>query len=140
MMIGPAPMMRMLLRSVRLGILLSLFVSLHECREAIEEVADVVRAGRSLRMALEAERGLVDAGEALERVVEQAYVRGTQVGRQALLVDRESVVLAGDADATVVQVLDRMVRAVVAELHLEGLRPRGQRHDLVAKADAENRD
>ena len=30
MMIGPAPMMRMLLMSVRLGILLSFFVTFHE--------------------------------------------------------------------------------------------------------------
>jgi hypothetical protein len=40
----------------------------------------------------------------------------------------------------VLQVLHRMVRAVVAELHLEGLRAGGQRHDLVAQADAEGRE
>ena len=62
-----------------------------------------------------------------------------QIGRQRLLVDREAVVLAGDAHATGVQVLHRMIRAVVAELHLEGLRPAGQRHDLVPQADAEGR-
>ena len=39
--------------------------------------------------------------------------------------------------AAVVQVLHRVVGAVVAELHLEGLGAGGQRHDLVAQADAE---
>ena len=50
------------------------------------------------------------------------------------------MVLAGDADAAVVEVFHRMVGAVVAELHLEGLGAAGQRHDLVAQADAEGRD
>ena len=64
---------------------------------------------------------------------------GAQVRRQRLLVDREAVVLAGDADAAGVEVLHRVVGAVVAELHLEGLRAGGERHDLVAEADAEGR-
>jgi hypothetical protein len=55
----------------------------------------------------------------------------------SLVVDRKTVVLAGDADAAAVQVLHGVVGAVVAELHLEGLGTRGQRHDLVAQADAE---
>jgi hypothetical protein len=60
-------------------------------------------------------------------------------GRQRLLVDRKAVVLAGDADAAAVQVLHRVVGTVVAELHLEGPGPRGQRQDLVPQADAEGR-
>src|SRR2546427_6597642 len=55
MTMGPAPMIRMLLRSVRLGI----FVFLHQRREAVKQVGDIVRAGRSLGVALEAERRLV---------------------------------------------------------------------------------
>src|SRR5688572_15067526 len=82
---------------------------LHERGEAVEQVADVVRAGRGLRVALEAERRLVGARKALKRVVEQADVGGAQVGRQRLLVDREAMVLAGDAHAAVVQVFHRMV-------------------------------
>jgi hypothetical protein len=62
---------------------------------------------------------------------------GAQVGGQRLLVDREAVVLAGDGHAAVVEVLHRMVGAVVAELHLEGLGAGRQRQDLVAQADAE---
>src|SRR5688500_9095469 len=113
MMIGPAPMMRMLLRSVRLGILVSCFVLFHQCREAVEQVADVVRARGSLGMALEAEGRLRGVGQSLQRVVEQADMGRAQRGGQRLLVDREAVVLARDADAAVVEVLHRMVRAMV---------------------------
>jgi hypothetical protein len=50
------------------------------------------------------------------------------------------VVLTGNDDLPGIQILHRMVRAVVAELHLQRLRSRGETHDLVAKADAEHRD
>ncbi len=42
-------------------------------------------------------------------------------------------------DPAAVEVLDRVVGAVVAELHLVGARAGGERHDLVAEADAEGR-
>src|SRR3982751_6890082 len=99
MMIGPAPMMRMDLRSARLGIVL-----LHHGREAVEQVADVMGSRGGLWMALEAESRFVGARQPLQRAVEQADVRRAQVGGQGLLVDREAVVLAGDADAAVVEV------------------------------------
>jgi hypothetical protein len=54
-------------------------------------------------------------------------------------VHRETVVLAGDADPPGIEVLDRVVRAMVAELHLEGPCARGQGQDLVPQADAEGR-
>jgi hypothetical protein len=48
---------------------------LHQRDEAVEQVADVLRAGRRLGVALEAERRLVLELEALQRAVEQADVR-----------------------------------------------------------------
>jgi hypothetical protein len=124
------------LMSERFG--MSYFLLLvHQAGETVEQVADVVRAGRGFRVALEAERRLVGAGQALQRAVEQRDVRGAQVVGQRLLVHREAVVLAGDAHAAGIEVLHRVVGAVVAELHLEGLGAGGQRHDLVAQADAE---
>ena len=62
------------------------------------------------------------------------------VRRQVALVDREAMVLAGDQHAAGVQVLHRVVGAVVAELHLHGARAAGQAEQLVAQADAEGRD
>ena len=64
-------------------------------------------------------------------------MRGPQVRRQAGLVHGKPVVLAGDADAAGIQILDGVVGTVVAELHLEGLGARGQGHDLVTQTDAE---
>src|SRR5262245_28352486 len=128
-------MMSTLLMSVRLGML----ALLHHLREAIEEIPDVVRPRARLRVALEAERGAVGAPEALQAPVEQRYVRGLEVRRQRRRVDREAVILAGDDDAAALQVLHRVVGAVMAEFHLQRLRPRREAHELVAQADAEGR-
>ena len=54
-------------------------------------------------------------------------------------VDREAVVLRGDLDRAGGHVAHRVVRAVVAERHLVGLRAEDDREDLVAEADAEDR-
>ena len=112
----------------------------HQRSETVEQVADVVRPGAGLGVTLEAEGRAVGARQALQRAVEQRHMRRTQVGRQRRLVHREAVVLAGDGDAAGVQVLHRVVGPVMAELHLEGPRTRGQRQDLVAQADAEGGD
>ena len=53
--------------------------------------------------------------------------------------DREAVVLRGDLHAAGLLVQHRLVRPAVAELELEGLRPAGQREQLMAQADAEDR-
>src|SRR5437879_8895867 len=135
MTIGPAPMMSTLLMSVRLGIA----ALLHHLREAVEEVADVVRPGARLGMPLEAECRPVGAREALQAAVEQRYVRGLEVRRKRGRVDREAVVLAGDDDRAAVQVLHRVVRPVMPELHLHGRRARAEPHELVAEADPESR-
>ena len=58
---------------------------------------------------------------------------------EQLRVDREAVVLRGDLDLAGLEVHDRMVRAAVAELELEGLAAAGEAEDLVAEADAEDR-
>src|SRR6188474_2207716 len=126
MTIGPAPMMRIDLMSVRLGTLL-----LHRAHELVEEVRHLARSGARFRVALEAERGLVGVLDALQRAVEERAVRGAHVGRQRLLVHREAVVLARDEYLPGLQVLHRMVRAVVAELHLHGPGASGEAEELV---------
>ena len=85
--------------AAEVGALRHCFFLIHQRDEAVEQVADVVRPGRRLRVALEAERRPVGAREALQRAVEQRHVRRPQVRRQRRLVDREAVVLAGDLDA-----------------------------------------
>src|SRR5579885_3898544 len=134
MMIGPAPMMRMLRRSVRLGMStasglmarlllclaqLRLQAAQHQVIEALEERLQVVRARARLRVALEAECRTILEREALERAVEERAVCGAHVGGQRRFIDGEAVILAGDEHPPGIEVLHRMVGAVMSELHLQ---------------------
>ena len=83
-------------------------------------------------MSLEAKRRFVGARQPLQRAIEQADMRRSQVGGQGFFINRKAMVLAGDADASRIEVFHRMVGAMVTKLHLEGFGPAGQRHDLVA--------
>ena len=58
--------------------------------------------------------------QAFERAVERDWVASTPAGR--LSADREAMVLAGDLDLPAGEVLDRVIRAAMAKLHLHGLR------------------
>src|SRR5512139_852663 len=115
MTMGPAPMMRMLFRSVRLGMVG------HQLDKSVEQIAHVVRAGAGFRVALEAECWNVGAGDTLQRTNEQRDMGAANIGGQRRRVHRESMVLARDRHPPAVEVLDRMVGAVVAKLHLDGL-------------------
>src|SRR4051794_18253357 len=108
MTIGPAPMIRMLLRSLRFGIA-------HQLCEAIEEIPDVVRTRTRLGMPLETECRAVGAGEPLEGTVEERHVRRPEIVGDRSRIDRKAVVLAGDEHLAGVEVLHRVVRAMVAE-------------------------
>src|SRR5687768_13275024 len=133
MTIGPAPMIRIDFKSVRLGTLLLL----HRLHEALEEVIDVLRARARFRMALEAERRTIGELEALQAAVKERNVSDFRVLRQRRRIDREAVVLARDHHAAGAEVLHRMVRAVVAELHLDSRRADREAEQLVTEADAE---
>ena len=56
-----------------------------------------------------------------------------------VLVDREAVVHRGDLDLAGGEILHRMVRAVMALMHLHGLAAEREAEHLVAEADAECR-
>jgi len=136
MTIGPAPITRMLLMSVRLGIRLFLALALVDhVDEAIEQVMAVGRAGRGLGMVLDREGRLVGAAQALVGAVEQRDVRDLGALRQRLRNDAEAVVLRGDLDLARGQVLDRLVGAAMAALHLARLAAERKRQDLMAQAE-----
>ena len=107
--------------------------------EAVEEIVAVGRAGRGLGVILHREGRLVGAAQALVGAVEQRDVRHLDVLGQRLGQDAEAVVLRGDLDLAGRQVLDRLVGAAMAALHLARLAAQRQRQDLVAEADAEQR-
>src|SRR5512138_3981198 len=96
MTIGPAPMMRMDLISLRLGISCLLFFLFHQPGEAVEEIADVMRTRTRFRVTLETKGGTVSARKPLEGTVEERNVRRAQVGADRRRIDGEAVVLAGD--------------------------------------------
>ena len=90
-------------------------------------------------MALETEGRPVGPGHALQAAVEQRDMGNLDVGRKGRRVGGKAVVLAGDQHLPRLEILDRMVGAVVAELHFQGLAAGRQRHQLMAETDAEGR-
>ena len=66
-------------------------------------------------------------------------MRRLQVIGQRCLVNRETMILTRDCYVPGIQVLDRMVCTMMAELHLDRLRAAGQREQLMAQADTEYR-
>src|SRR4051812_28631963 len=90
-------------------------------------------------MPLETECRPVGPRHALEGTVEERDVRRPKVVLYRRGIDGEAMVQARDDHAAGVEILHRMVRAVVAEFHLQRLSPRCEAHELVAEANAENR-
>src|SRR5450631_1141231 len=151
-MMGPAPIMRMLWRSVLLGMELPssrfLFDGIavagirldaldHQVHEMLEQQLQVVRTGTRLGMSLKTERRPVGARDALQRTVEQRAMRGPQVARQRGLVHRETMVLTRYQDPPGVDFQHRMIRAVMPEFHFHGLGTAGQSQQLMTEADTE---
>ena len=89
-------------------------------------------------MVLDREHRAVVEREPFERAVEQRDVGFAQPRGQDVADHDEAVVLARDLDPAGGEVLDRMVGAAMAEMHLLGARAERQRQDLVAEADAED--
>src|SRR5262249_18627880 len=118
-----------------LGMSRSASLLAHQIGEAMEQVVGVVRTGRGFRMVLHREHGPFAMPEALARAVVEVEVRRLPaVRRHRRGVDGEAVVLRGDLDLAGRQVLDRMIRAVVAERQLVGAAARGEAENLVAEA------
>src|SRR5260221_11909023 len=143
MTIGPAPMIRMDLMSVRLGMLAS---RAGGCRpvvdqphETLEKVVAVLRTGRGFRMVLHRKDRLALDLQPLIGVVEQRDMRGRGPGGQALRQDAEAVILAGDLDLAGGEGLDRMIGAAMADLHLGGPAPKCQAKQVLAEAGPEER-
>ena len=82
-------------------------------------------------MALETKRWHVRSLKSLQTPIEQRAMSRPHVARQGFFVDGEAVILAGDEDATRIQILHRMIRAVVAEFHLDGFRAGRDRKSVV---------
>src|SRR5215471_15281772 len=137
MTIGPAPMIRMDLMSVRLGIRSARLF--HQVHESLEEVVAILRAGARLGVILHREDRLALDTQALVAAVEQRDVRHLDVSGQGLRDYTKAMVLAGDLDLAGLDVLDGMICAAMADRHLFRAAAECQAQELVAEADAEDR-
>src|SRR5213080_2304695 len=130
MTIGPDPMTRTRLMSVRLGMFQiwrravmtagggrlprTSAPFFHDVEKLPEQVVRIVRPGRSFRVVLHAEHRLRLVAESLDRAVVQVDVRDPDVFRQRLRVDGKAVILGSDFDLTGLEFLHRMIRATVS--------------------------
>src|SRR5580704_5833375 len=133
MMIGPEPMMRMRWMSVRLGML-------HQLYEIVEEVPRVMRTGSGFRMILDAKHGMIAQPEAFESLVVQIHVSDLALARaERIGIHGESVIVRSYFHFIGDLVDDRVIGAAVAELHLVCLAAYRKTQNLIAEADAEDR-
>src|SRR5437588_656817 len=139
---GPEPITIAVLTSSRLGIAPPPCrglrpLDLHD--EVPEDVLVVPGPRPGLRMVLDGEDRQLAVGHALDRAIVQVDMGHLELRREGIRIDREAVVLRGDVDAAGAQVLDGLVAAAVAELQLERLSSEGEREQLVAEADPQER-
>ena len=112
---------------------------LHHLYELVEKIGAVLRTRGALGVVLHREEPVLGALHALDRIVQQIDVRQPQTGTsERLPIDGIAVVLARDLDPARFETLHGVVAAAVAELHLEGPGPVGERDHLVSEADAEH--
>src|SRR5437764_13434524 len=93
----------------------------HFLDEAGEEIMTVLRAGRGFRVILHREDRLAVERQAAIRPVEQRDMGLDHPLGQAGAIDGEAVIHGSDLDLAGDKVLDRMIGAVMALMHLFGL-------------------
>ena len=82
----------------------------------------IMRTRRSLRMVLHTKQRQIPVPHAFQRVVVQINVRQFDFTlRQRIRIDGEIMVVRRDLDLPRVQLLHRMISAVMSKLQLEGL-------------------
>ncbi len=133
-------MIRIFLRSVRFGIATwELCLLVHHVGELAEQIVRIVRPRRSFGMVLHAEKRQGTMAKSLIGPVIQVDMRDFDVARgQRIRIHHETVILRGDFHVPGLQILDRVIRAVMAELQLVGSAAERQSAELVSQADAED--
>ena len=115
-------------------------VALHHVGELSEEIVRIVRSWRRFGMVLDAEKGQLFVAHAFVGVVVEIHVGNFNVARRERFgVDAEAVILGGDFDFLGEEVLHGMIRAVMAEFQFEGLAAKSETAELMAEADAKDR-
>src|SRR5207245_11145787 len=108
--------------------------------EISEDVLVVPGPGPRLGMVLHGENRELPVGHAFDRAVVEIQVRDFELGTgERVGIDRKSVVLRRDVDASAAKILDRLVASPVSELQFVRLPAEGKGQQLMAEADSEKR-
>src|SRR5437667_10372423 len=107
--------------------------------EFVEQRRGIVRSGRGFRMILDTENrpGLV--AHSLDGLIVEIEAIHRHIGGKRAGINGEAVILSRDFHLAGLQILDRLVRAAMAEFQFEGLAAKCLAKNLVAQANSENR-
>ena len=98
-----------------------------------------MRTSGGFGVVLHAERGERLMSQPFDSAIVQVDVSCLDIAWQALIIDREAVVLRGDLDLAVALIDDGLIDTTMAELELEGLRSECLAENLMPQADAKDR-
>src|SRR5579864_4582699 len=127
MMMGPDPMIRIFLMSVRLGISYGRILELrsrvfHHRDEIIEQIARVVWPGRSLRMILHAKEWQRSMPHSLVCVIVQIHVGDLHIARgKRIWIYAKPMILRSNLHPLREQILYRVICPMMPELQLKRL-------------------
>ena len=105
-----------------------------------EQRSGIVRSGRGFRMILHAKNRLRFVPHAFHRLVVEIDAVHCHVGRQRFRIDREAMILGSDFDFAGFKIFDRLIAAAMAEFQFESFSAKSLSQNLVAQANAENRE
>lgn len=112
----------------------------HRSNEKIEQIARVVRPWRGFRVVLDAENRLFEVSEPSHGSVIEVSVRDFGTNReQAVLINTESMILAGDLHPIGQEVANRLIGPSMPEFQFPGRGPQRQRQQLVTQTDSKGR-
>ena len=111
----------------------------HHVNEAIEEIPGVMGTGAGFGVVLDGENRFRGVTKALERTIVEIDVRWLGPdGGEAVCVNCEAMVLAGDLNFAGVEILHGLIAATMAELEFVRLSSQRQAQQLMSQANAED--
>src|SRR5438105_2755958 len=110
-------------------------VRAHQVGEPLEQIMRIARAGRGLGVILDGKHRFAVELDAAIGAIEQRHMGLGRALRQGCLIHRKAVVHRGDLHLAGGLVLDRMIGAVMALMHLPGLGADGKPQHLMPQAD-----
>ena len=120
--------------------LFRLAFAFHQCDESLEVMLRIVRTRRGFRMVLNGHDGERFVAHAFDALVVEIDVSDFDFRRQAVALDRETVIVRSDLDVTVAKVFDGLVAAAMTKRKFESFPAKRASQQLMTKTNAESRD